>query len=319
MSPLKKMNQIEAQNLTKYYGDFPALQEVNFKVEKGEIVGFLGPNGAGKTTTMRILTGFLPPSSGTVRVAGFDTQTQSIEARRRTGYLPESVPLYKELTGTSFLQFLATIRGVIGSRREERIKEVIHICRLDEYSKSLISKLSKGYRQLVGIAQAILHEPEVLILDEPTIGIDPRQVVHIRQLIKEFGQKHTVILSSHILPEVSQVCGRVMVMDQGRIVAVDRPENMAAGFGGPQCYEIEAGGSEEKILALLQKVEGVLKVRIEGTGKTRCYLVESQPGRDIRDDLSSALMKGGVHLLGLKSRDVSLEDIFLRLTTREKE
>jgi len=310
---------IVAENLTKYYGSFPALKDVSFKVDKGEIVGFLGPNGAGKTTTMRILTGYIPPGSGTARVAGFDIRTQSIEARKRIGYLPESVPLYKEMTVTSFLKFLATIRGVTGSRREDRIKEVIHICRLDEYTESPISKLSKGFRQLVGIAQAIIHEPEVLILDEPTIGIDPRQVVHIRQLIKEFGQKHTVILSSHILPEVSQVCGRVMVMDQGRIVAVDRPENLAAGFGGPQHYEIEAGGSEEKILALLQKVEGVLKVRVEGTGKTKRYLVESQPGRDIRDDLSSAIMEGGVRLLGLKSRDVSLEDIFLKLTTREKE
>ena len=310
---------IEAENLTKYYGSFLALKDISFKVDKGEIVGFLGPNGAGKTTTMRILTGYIPPSSGTARVGGFDIRTQSLEVRKRIGYLPETVPLYKEMTVTAFLRFLATIRGVIGSRREDRIKEVIHICRLEEYSKSLISKLSKGYRQLVGIAQAIIHEPEVLILDEPTIGIDPRQVVHIRQLIKEFGQNHTVILSSHILPEISQVCGRVMVMDQGRIVAVDRPENLAAGFGGPQHYEIEASGSEEKILALLQKVEGVLKVRVEGTGKTRCYLVESQPGRDIRDDLSSAIMEGGVRLLGLKSRDVSLEDIFLRLTTREKE
>jgi len=310
---------IVAENLTKYYGSFPALKDVSFKVDQGEIVGFLGPNGAGKTTTLRILTGYIPPSSGTARVGGFDIRTQSLEVRKRIGYLPESVPLYKEMTVTSFLQFLATIRGVTGIRREDRIKEVIQICRLDEYSKSPISKLSKGYRQLVGIAQAIVHEPEVLILDEPTIGIDPRQVVHIRQLIKEYGQKHTVILSSHILPEVSQVCGRVMVMDQGRIVAVDRPENLAAGFGGPQHYEIEATGSEEKILALLQKIEGVLKVRVEGTGKTRRYLVESQTDRDIRDDLSSAIMEGGVRLLGLKSQDVSLEDIFLKLTTKEKE
>src|SRR4030043_171014 len=184
---------IRVEGLTKDYGPRRAISELTFDATKGEILGFLGPNGAGKTTTMRILTGFIPPDSGTARVAGFDIQTQSIEVRRRIGYLPESVPLYKEMTVTAFLRFLATIRGMTGRRREDRIKEVIHTCRLDEYPKTAITKLSKGYRQLVGIAQAIIHEPEVLILDEPTIGIDPRQAVHIRGLIQKLGETHTVI------------------------------------------------------------------------------------------------------------------------------
>lgn len=310
---------IEAENLTKYYGNFLAIEDVSFQVEKGEIVGFLGPNGAGKTTTMRILTGFMPPSNGTVRVAGFDIQAQSLEARKRIGYLPESVPLYKEMTVKSFLRFSATIRGMTGRRREDRIKDVVHVCRLDDYSRSPIAKLSKGYRQLVGVAQAILHEPDVLILDEPTIGIDPRQVVHIRQLIKELGKDHTVILSSHILPEVSMICGRIMVMDHGKIVAVDRPANLSARLAGGQRYEIEAAGPEEKVLARLRGVKGQVKVGVEGEGKTRRYIVESQRGRDIRHELSSAIVEGGFLLLGLKPQDMSLEDIFLRLTTKEKE
>jgi ABC-2 type transport system ATP-binding protein len=310
---------IEAENLTKYYGAFQALKDVSFKIEKGEIVGFLGPNGAGKSTTMRILTGFIPPDSGTARVAGFDIQTQSIEVRRRIGYLPESVPLYKEMTVTAFLRFLAAIRGMKGPRQKDRIKEVIHTCRLDDYSQAPITKLSKGYRQLVGIAQAIVHEPEVLILDEPTIGIDPRQVVHIRRLIQELGQDHTIILSSHILPEVSLVCERIIVMNQGKIVAVDRPENLSAGFGEVSHYEIEAAGSKEKILARLKAIKGVVKIEVEDAGQSKRYLVESQPGLDIRDELSSAVKDGGFRLLGLKSREMNLEDIFLKLTAKEKE
>jgi ABC-2 type transport system ATP-binding protein len=310
---------IEAENLSKYYGTFQALKDVSFKIAKGEIVGFLGPNGAGKSTTMRILAGFIPPDSGTARVAGFDVETQSLEVRRRIGYLPESVPLYKEMTVTAFLRFLATIRGLTGPRRENRIKEVINACRLNDYAKTPIAKLSKGYRQLVGVAQAIVHEPEVLILDEPTIGIDPRQVVHVRRLIQELGRDHTIILSSHILPEVSLVCERIIVMNEGRIVAVDRPENLSTALGGVRHYEIEAAGPKEKILSRLQGVKGVVKIEVEEAGPTKRYLVESQPGLDIRDELSSAVKDGGFRLLGLKSREMSLEDIFLKLTAKEKE
>ncbi len=310
---------IEAENLTKYYGTFLAIEDVSFKVDRGEIVGFLGPNGAGKTTAMRILTGFMPASSGTARVAGYDIQTQSLDVRRRIGYLPETVPLYKEMTVRAFLRFSATIRGMTGRRRETRIKDVIATCRIEDYARTPIAKLSKGYRQLVGVAQAILHEPEVLILDEPTIGIDPRQVVHIRQLIKELGREHTVILSTHILPEVSMICERIIVMDRGRIVAVDLPENLSTRLEGGRRYEVEAAGPAEDVAAKLREVRGVVKVTVEGSGETRLYRVESQPGRDIRDELSSAVVGGGFRLLGLKSHEMSLEDIFLRLTTKEKE
>jgi ABC-2 type transport system ATP-binding protein len=310
---------IIAENLTKYYGHFQALQAVSFRIEKGEIVGFLGPNGAGKTTTMRILTGFLPPDSGKVQIAGFDLFKEPIQVRKRIGYLPETVPLYKEMTVTAFLRFLATIRGVVGKKREARIKEVLNLFRLTEYEQSPISRLSKGYRQLVGVAQAIVHEPEVLILDEPTIGIDPRQVVHIRELIKEYGQNHTVILSSHILPEVNLVCNRIMVMDRGRIIAVDRPDKLAAGIEGTLRFEIEAAGDEKKILNLIEKVEGVVSVNVKGSGKERRFWVETKAGKDIRDSLSSAIMKGGFRLLGLTTREMSLEDIFLQLTKQDKE
>ena len=315
----ERIEVIEAESLTKYYGNFLAIEDVSFTVKKGEIVGFLGPNGAGKTTTIRILTGFMPPSRGVAHVAGFNIRTQSLEARKRIGYLPESVPLYREMTVKSFLRFSAAIRGVTGRQKEDRIKDVIHLCRLDDYARSPIVKLSKGYRQLVGIAQAIVHEPDVLIMDEPTIGIDPRQVVHIRKLIKEYGRGHTVILSSHILPEVSMVCARIMVMDHGKIVAVDRPENLSARLEGAQRYEIEAAGPEQKVLASLRKVKGVVKAAVERKGKTNRYIVESRHGKDIRDELSSAIVEGGFRLLGLKSQDMSLEDIFLRLTTKDRE
>ncbi|MBW2090873.1 MAG: ATP-binding cassette domain-containing protein [Deltaproteobacteria bacterium] len=309
---------IEAENLTKYYGTFLAIEDVSFEVGKGEIVGFLGPNGAGKTTTMRILSGFIPPTTGTARVADYDIHSQSLEARRRIGYLPESVPLYKDMTVESFLRFYGTIRGMDRRRREARIKEVMNICRVDRYAKTHIHKLSKGYRQLVGVAQAILHEPEVLILDEPTIGIDPRQVVQIRQLIKELGQEHTVILSTHILAEVSMICERIMIMDRGKIMAVDSAENLSQRLKGTQRIEIEIKGPAETIVSRLREVKGVFNVTVEGSGDQRLFAVECSPGQDIRDELASAVVQSGFSLLGLKSYEMSVEDIFLQLTDREK-
>jgi ABC-2 type transport system ATP-binding protein len=310
---------IQAENLNKFYRSFQALTDVSFQIEKGEIVGFLGPNGAGKSTTMRILTGYIPPSSGTVRINGFDILSQSLEARQRIGYLPENVPLYKDMTVKAFLNFLAAIRGLKGQNKETRTDEVIQLCRLQDQARTPIAKLSKGYRQLVGIAQAIVHKPEVLILDEPTIGIDPRQVVQIREMLKAYGRKHTVVLSSHILPEVQTVCNRIMVMDQGRIKAVDRPENLAAALGGAIFYEMEALGDEKKILTRLRQIPGVSGVQCRSKGNQRVFIVESQPGRDIRDDLTTAIKEDGSKLLGLTTKEMSLEDIFLRLTDREKE
>jgi len=285
----------------------------------GEIVGFLGPNGAGKTTTMRILAGFMPPTSGTVRVAGFDLLSQSLEARRHIGYLPETVPLYRDMTVHSYLHFAATIRGLKGSRRNHRIREVISLCRIEDYARTQIAKLSKGYRQLVGIAQAIVHEPRVLILDEPTIGIDPRQVVQIRQLIQHLGREHTIILSSHILPEVSMICEKVMVMNEGKVVAVDYPENLLNGLEKIQRIEIEAQGPPEQAIQKLRQIEGVQSVTAANTAETVLFRVECTPGRDYRGQLADVVVRSGLTLLGLKAREMSLEDIFLKLTIKKQE
>ena len=218
---------IEAINLTKVYDNTPAITDVSFTVEKGEILGFLGPNGAGKTTTMRILTGFLPPTSGTARVAGFDVLNQSKEVRQRIGYMPENPPVYGDMTVSSFLSFISRIKGVPPAREKERIDLVIHKCALESVHKRLIGHLSRGYRQRVGLAQALIHDPEVLILDEPTIGLDPAQIIEIRQLIKGLAGEHTVILSSHILPEVEQTCARVVIINKGKIIAIDSPEKLS--------------------------------------------------------------------------------------------
>jgi ABC-2 type transport system ATP-binding protein len=309
---------IEAENLTKYYGSFHALKDVSFKVGQKEIVGFLGPNGAGKTTTMRIITGFIPPNKGTARIAGFDVLKESVKARQKIGYLPESVPLYRDMTVKAMLKFFASIRGMPRRNRDKRIKEVMGICRVDMYADTQIGKLSKGYRQLVGVAQAVLHEPDVLILDEPTIGIDPRQVVQIRQLIKDLGKEHTVILSSHILPEISMICERVIILDKGEIVAQDSTEGLSERLGGSQKIEIEVTEASEKIKEALGKIEGVFKVTSNINNNKNIYVVECAPGQDVREELASAIVSGGHSLLGLKTKEMSLEDIFLKVTTREK-
>ena len=309
---------IEAEHLTKYYGPFKAIEDVSFTIGKGEVVGFLGPNGAGKTTTMRILCGFIPPSEGTARVAGFDILHSSLQARRHIGYLPETVPLYRDMTVASYLRFFGKIRGMPRRGLENRVKEVMALCRIDGYARTQVSKLSKGYRQLVGVAQAVLHEPDVLILDEPTIGIDPRQVVQIRQLIKDLGREHTVILSSHILHEISIICERVMIMHQGRIVAADRTDNLSDRLKGSQRIELEVKGPAGEIRARLAGVKGVFKVTDQGRTDPRLYVVECAPRQDIRDELASAVVSAGFSLLGLKATEMSLEEIFIQLTTKDK-
>ena len=219
---------IDVRDLTHYYGPNPAVENVNFTVRRGEVLGFLGPNGAGKTTTMRILTGFMPPTRGSVTLDGYDVVEKSLEVRKRVGYLPESVPLHTEMTVTNYLKYMGTLRRMNGRQIRRRTDDVIDVCRLGDYHKTLIGKLSKGFRQRVGIAQAILHEPEVLVLDEPTIGIDPIQVVETRSLIQDLGREQTVVLSSHILPEVSMICERVLIIHEGHIVAADTPNNLAS-------------------------------------------------------------------------------------------
>ena len=304
---------IQVENLTKYYGTRLAVDDISFRVEKGEIIGFLGPNGAGKTTTMRILTGFLAPTRGNASIAGYDVLSNSLEARRCIGYLPEAVPLYTDMTVRSYLDFLARIRGLDTNRIKTRIEEVVDICHLEEYIDVIIGKLSKGFRQRVGVAQAIIHEPEVLILDEPTIGIDPIQVAMTRQLIKELGKERTVLLSTHILPEVSIICERVIIIHEGKIVAEDTIENLSHMIGGARRIRLEVEGPSEKIVERLNQIEGVHQVSREDSH----YIVESAAEQDPRGKIMEAIVQDGWTLLSMESVEMSLEDIFLKLTTEE--
>ena len=308
---------IEVNNLTKYYGDFPAIEGISFTVNKGEILGLLGPNAAGKTTTMRILTGFIPPTSGSAKVAGFDVVGDSLDARKRIGYLPETVPLYTEMTVEDYLDFMGNIRGMDKSWRRRRIAEVIEITRLGEYQSSLIGKLSKGFRQRVGIAQAVLHEPDVLIMDEPTIGIDPIQVVETRSLIKGFGGEHTVILSTHILPEVSMVCDRVIIIHEGRVVAIDRPDNLSERLRGTERVEVDIRGPAAQVMTTLRNVSGVREVTRTGDGDVASYYIESNSGAEVGEEIAGLVIKQGWGLLRLQPIQMSLEEIFLRLTDSE--
>ena len=311
---------IEVEHLTKYFGDFIAIEDVSFNVQPGEIVGFLGPNAAGKTTTMRIITGFMPPSEGTVRVAGYDILRNSLEARREIGYLPETVPLYTDMTVRQYLGFMGSLRGMSDAAKKQRIGYVVERMRLEDYADTFIGRLSKGFRQRVGIAQAILHDPKVLVLDEPTIGIDPVQVVETRELIKSLGREHTVVLSTHILPEVSMICERVVVINEGRIVAVDKPENLSVRLRGSEQVKLEVRGPERDVANRLRQVEGVRQVnRQRVDGNIYEYTLECDPGSGVRDGLASLIVNQGWGLLGLQSVTMSLEDIFLKLTVREEE
>jgi ABC-2 type transport system ATP-binding protein len=307
---------IEAIQLSKVYDNTPALTDVSFNVEKGEILGFLGPNGAGKTTTMRILTGFLPPTSGTARVAGFDILNQSMEVRKRIGYMPENPPIYEDMTVTSFLRFISRIKGVPKSKEKSRLEYALERCSLESVRGRLIGNLSRGYRQRVGLAQALIHDPEVLILDEPTIGLDPAQIIEIRQLIKGLAGDHTVILSSHILPEVEQTCGRVVIINRGKIVAVDTPEKLSLSLRGANLYTITVRRPSEDFLQKLQTLDGV--VHVESQGQEGSFVVESGKDRDIREELAEWIVKQKVGLLELRPVAFTLEDVFVQLTTAEK-
>ena len=309
---------LQAAGLTHYYGPYPAIQDVNFGVRRGEILGFLGPNGAGKTTTMRILTGFMPPTRGTVTLDGYDVVEQSLEARRRVGYLPETVPLYTDMSVNGYLKYMGTLRGMPPKSIKARLDDVIGVCRLGDYRKTQIGKLSKGFRQRVGIAQAILHEPQVLVLDEPTIGIDPIQVVETRRLIKDLGKDQTVVLSSHILPEVSMLCDRVLIINEGRIVAAATPKNLAEGLQGVDRLEVEVGGPAAEVLPVLKAIRGVNDVSHLNNNGRHTYTIQAQAGQDLRDAISQAVISNGWSLRGLQMVGMSLEEIFLRLTTHEE-
>jgi ABC-2 type transport system ATP-binding protein len=309
---------IEVDNLTKRYGRETAVNGVTFKVQKGEILGFLGPNGAGKTTTMRILTCFLPPTEGAAKVAGFDVFDDPIEVKKRIGYLPETPPLYPDMDVITYLDFTAKLKGIPKESRTARIDDVVERCRIGEVRRKLIGRLSKGYRQRVGLAQAILGNPDVLILDEPTAGLDPKQIIETRELIKGFGGTHTVILSTHILPEVSMTCGRVLIINKGRVVAEDTPENLTHRLRGAGALRLEVKGPSEAVFNALRLVQGVRGIRPRGEAHGgQVFEVESQPGVDIRAELARAVVEKGFDLLGLQEIGMSLEEIFLSLTTTD--
>ncbi|MDZ7289106.1 MAG: ATP-binding cassette domain-containing protein [candidate division KSB1 bacterium] len=309
---------IQVQNLTRYYGRIPAIQNVSFEVEKGEILGFLGPNAAGKTTTMRILTCYMPATSGTARVAGYDVFSQSMDVRKRIGYLPEQPPVYMDMTVKSYLNFVAKIKGVDSRERKNRINEVMAKTAISEVQDSVIRKLSKGYKQRVGLAQALVHNPDVLVLDEPTIGLDPNQIKEVRGLIKSLAGNHTIILSTHILPEVEVTCDRAVIIHRGRVVAQDTIANMTQRRRGAERLIVQVEGPNKQVRDKLASVSGVKKVTFdETTNGVNRYEIECAPDRDLRRELAQAVVQNGWGLLELRAKDMTLEEVFLALTTEE--
>jgi ABC-2 type transport system ATP-binding protein len=309
---------IEVQHLTKRYGPVTAVDDVSFKAERGEILGFLGPNGAGKTTTMRVLTGYMPATEGKALVAGYDVLDQPIEAKRRTGYLPETPPLYPDMTVSDYLLFCARIKGVPRSERTSRVRTSMERTQVADMANRHCAKLSKGYRQRVGLAQALLHNPDVLILDEPTAGLDPKQIIETRRLIKGLGGDHTVILSTHILPEVSQTCNRIVIINKGRVVAVDTPDNLTSRLSGSATMyvQIDAMGADAE--EALASVPGVTRVSVSDKRDAIAgYEVESESRRDVRRDLAAVVVGRGWGLLELRPMRMSLEEIFLQVTTED--
>ena len=310
---------IQVEHLTKRYGLHTAVEDVSFEVRKGEILGFLGPNGAGKTTTMRILSGFFPATEGRAVVAGFDVFKQPLEVKRRVGYLPENPPLYGEMSVNAYLRFVANIKGVDRAQVGSRLEEVKIRCGLREEGPRLIKQLSKGYRQRVGLAQALIHDPEILILDEPTIGLDPRQIIEVRELIKSLAGNHTVILSTHILPEVSMTCQRVIIINNGKIVAVDTPENLTGQLAGGETIELEIGGSVDNIVALLEEIPDVKSVSVGEPRKDHSpVLVETEGAKTVRHLIAQKVIGSGLELYQLRTRSISLEEVFVQLTTEEE-
>jgi ABC-2 type transport system ATP-binding protein len=309
---------IQVEGLTKKYARHVAVNNISFSVDKGDIVGFLGPNGAGKTTTMRILTCFMPPTEGKATVAGFDVFEQSFEVKKRIGYLPEAPPLYPEMNVQDYLSFVARLKNVPAAEVKSRTEQVMERCSCADVKKKLISKLSKGYRQRVGLAQAIIHNPDVLILDEPTSGLDPKQITETRELIQGLAGEHTIILSTHILPEVEAVCRKVIIINKGRLVATDSVENLKsrAGVGNAVQIQLETAGQGDAraVQQRLEQVQGVKKVLSRGaTGDRYVFEVESMPGQNARADLARAVVHSGWNLLELKS-PYTLEEVYLALT-----
>ena len=306
---------IEVEDLTKFYGPFAAIRGLNFAVADGEIVGFLGPNAAGKTTTLKILAGYMPPSAGTARINGYDCVTQSLQVRRSLGYLPENVPLYPDLTVRQFLDFVARAKGLERQRRRQEIARVLADCALEEVENTLIAVLSKGFRQRVGLAQALLGRPPLLILDEPTIGLDPSQIVEIRELIRQLAGDHTVILSSHILPEVSLLCQRVIIINKGQIVASDTPANLTQQLGRDARLQVSVRGPQAEVSQALAMVAGVKRVIPRDENR---YALEVDLDYEVRPEVARLVVQKGWDLLELKTEEFTLEDVFLNLVTEEE-
>jgi ABC-2 type transport system ATP-binding protein len=310
---------IEVEHLVKSYGQARAVNDISFKVEKGEILGFLGPNGAGKTTTMRILTGYLPATGGTARIAGFDVFEQSMEVRKRIGYLPETPPLYPDMTVSAYLTFVAQIKGVPTAEIPNRVAEAMKMATVTERKDELIKRLSRGFKQRVGIAQAIVHNPDVIILDEPTVGLDPNQIKEVRGLIKNLAGQHTIILSTHILPEVEMTCDRVVIINKGRIVAVDTTQNLTTQLKGGERVRLQVRGSAESVRESVASIGGVKSVKVTpGADDLVTAEIESERGADLRAQIASRVVNKGFDLLEMRAINLSLEDIFMQLTTEEQ-
>jgi ABC-2 type transport system ATP-binding protein len=312
---------IEVQHLTKRYGPVTAVDDITFRVERGEILGFLGPNGAGKTTTMRVLTGYMPATDGKAVVAGYDVFANPVEAKRRTGYLPETPPLYPDMTVREYLTFVARIKigqALTTPDRKARVDRVMKRTHVDDMADRHCAKLSKGYRQRVGLAQALIHEPDVLILDEPTAGLDPKQIIETRDLIRSLAGDHTIILSTHILPEVAQTCQRVVIINKGKLVAVDTPDNLTHQLKGAATLYVQVDGDASAADAL-RVVPGVRSVKVADRHANLIgYEIEAEAQRDVRRDVARAIVDRGWGLLELRPMRMSLEEIFLQLTTEEQ-
>ena len=309
---------IEVENLTKDYGHYRALDDISFSVGKGEILGFLGPNGAGKTTAMRILTCYFPPTKGRVMVAGYDCSEDSLNVRKRIGYLPERVPLYEDMKVDDYLTFVAGIKGMPARETKRKVAQVMDDCGLSEVSGKMISAISRGYRQRVGLAQALVNDPEVLILDEPTVGLDPKQIKEIRKLIKELAGRHTVILSTHILPEVSLLCGRVVIINNGKLVAEDTPENLTAESAPRMLLRIK--GDAHKITQELDRLDGVKGVEKEQLAAKDSYgfIVTFDDKKPVRQGIHSMIEKNNWDLIEMRPMEMTLEDVFIKLVTKEE-
>lgn len=309
---------IEVEHLSKVYGSVTAIEDIHFNVAAGEIIGFLGPNGAGKTTTMRILAGYLPATTGTAKIAGYDVHQHSMQVRRRIGYLPETPPLYPDMSVKGFLSFVAKIKDINAGDRRRQVHRAMTRCQLIDHEDTAIRKLSKGYRQRVGIAQAIVHEPPVIILDEPTVGLDPRQIIEVRNLIKSLAGEHTIILSTHILPEASMICDRVTIINQGKVITSNTPQDLQTELESSPGYEVELAGSLEQVIPRLKSVSGVVQVnQAESLSEHHRLKIVCSPNTEVGQEIAKIVINQGLELHEMRRTRPSLEDVFLKLTTEE--